>query len=133
MIVADAVTTVHLVIEGDDTHWVEKVLREDPVWLVPSNWRSECLSAIDKYRRRGDFDEENARIRFRKAKERVRIEAYAPADEVLRLSARTDCSVYDCEYAAMARQRDIEFVTFDKQVIAAGLGVHPSEFLSKRD
>lgn len=61
MIVADAVTTVHLVIEGDDTHWVEKVLREDPVWLVPPNWRSECLSAIDKYRRRGDFDEENAR------------------------------------------------------------------------
>lgn len=41
--------------------------------------------------------------------------------------------MYDCEYAAMARQRDIEFVTFDKQVIAAGLGVHPSEFLSKRD
>ena len=133
MIVADAVTSVHLVIEGEDTHWVEKVLRADPVWFAPPNWRSECLSAIDKYRRRGDFGEEGALTRFRKAKERVRIQPYAPAEEVLHLSVETGCSIYDCEYAALAQQRDTDFVTFDKQVIAAGLGVHPSEFLATRD
>lgn len=120
MIVVDAVTTVHLVVEGKDTGLVEEVLRSDATWIAPPHWRSECLSAINKYRRRGDFDEDGAALRFAKANERVRIEGYAPAKEVLALSTRTGCSIYDCEYAALAKRRDVPFVTFDTPVIAAG-------------
>ena len=42
-------------------------------------------------------------------------------------------AIYDCEYAALAQGLSVEFITFDKQVIAAGLGMHPSNFLSSHD
>ena len=129
MIVVDAVVTIHLVVAGDETEAVEDVLRRDSDWVVPPNWRSECLNALNKYRRRGDFGSAGVLLRFERARKRVRFESYRPASDVLDLSVSSGCSVYDCEYATLARHLGVPFVTFDKPVIRAGLGVHPKDFL----
>jgi hypothetical protein len=53
-----------------------------------------------------------------------------PAD-VLELAARSGCSTYDCEYAAVARALGVPLVTADKQVLQAfpGTAVSPGQFL----
>lgn len=40
-------------------------------------------------------------------------------DQVFELAMRSKCTVYDCEYAALAEDLDVPLVTADKQILKA--------------
>jgi predicted nucleic acid-binding protein len=39
--------------------------------------------------------------------------------EVLQLARDSDCSAYDCEFVALAKQLDTQLLTMDKKVLKA--------------
>ena len=50
-------------------------------------------------------------------------------EEVLRLAVHHGLSAYDATYAALADHLGVQHVTYDRQVLRAGLGAHPRDFL----
>lgn len=47
------------------------------------------------------------------------------------LAAKHELTLYDAAYAAVAHRRDAPLVTFDRQLLAAGLGIRPAELLDQ--
>ena len=130
MIVADANLTLYLYVEGPHTDEAQEVLRRDSEWVVPPLWQSEFLNVMWLYVRQGVFAEEDALRRFREAERVVRIEAPPPAERVLGLAVQHNVTAYDATYAALARLLGVQHVTYDQQVLRAGLGIAPRDFLS---
>jgi predicted nucleic acid-binding protein len=49
------------------------------------------------------------------------------------LAAEHELTLYDAAYAAVAKRRDAPLVTFDRELLAAGLGIRPPELLAQLD
>jgi predicted nucleic acid-binding protein len=134
VIVADANVLVYLVVQGSRTDAVREVVGRDDAWAAPQFWRSEVLSALSGYVRRGDLDVAGAAERFAVAEAAVGGREFdtEPA-EVLELAARSGCSTYDCEYVAVALALGVPLVTADKQVLQAfpGTAVSPEAFVAR--
>jgi len=132
VIVADANVLVYLVVRGSHTGTVREVVGRDDAWAAPQFWRSEVLSALSGYVRRGDLDVAGAAERFAVAEAAVGGREFDPElADVLELAARSGCSTYDCGYVAVARALGVPLVTSDREVLRAfpGTAVSPEQFL----
>ena len=129
MIIADNNLLVYYYVEGPFTEEVRRVRLRDPEWVVPPLWQSEFLNVMWLYVRQGVFSEEDALRRFREAERVVRIEASPPAERVLGLAVQHNVTAYDATYAALARLLGVQHATYDQQVLRAGLGIAPRDFL----
>jgi predicted nucleic acid-binding protein len=49
------------------------------------------------------------------------------------LAAEHELTLYDAAYAAVAKRRDAPLVTFDRELLTAGLGIRPPELLAQLD
>jgi predicted nucleic acid-binding protein len=117
MIVADTNLIVYLYITGDQTPLAQEVLAKDPHWIVPPLWQSEFRNVLAGYIRRGMALPKAKQI-LNDALDTLEPHQVAPSsDFVLDLIAESDCTAYDCEFLALARQLDIPLVTADKQLL----------------
>ncbi len=117
MIVADTNLIVYLFITGDQTALAQKVLDKDPYWIVPPLWQSEFRNVIAAYIRRGMALQEGKRI-MQNAKLTLENRQVVPSDdEILNLIESRNCTAYDCEFVALARQLNVYLVTADKQLL----------------
>ena len=120
MIVVDANVIAYLLLPGDFVSYAESLLCNDPEWHVPVLWRSEIRSVLGAWMRNRDLSRQKAVRLFETAERIVQgREHIVSAAEVLRLMDSTDCSAYDCEYAALAGQLSVPLVTCDKQLLRA--------------
>ena len=116
MIVADTNLIVYLYINGDQTALAQRVLDKDPYWIVPPLWQSEFRNVIAAYMRRGMTLPEGKRI-MQNAKLTLGNRQVVPSDEeILGLIESSNCTAYDCEFLALARQLSVFLVTADKQL-----------------
>ncbi|MFO8074033.1 MAG: type II toxin-antitoxin system VapC family toxin [Polyangia bacterium] len=121
MIVVDTNLVVPLVIPGERTEIVERLLRCDPAWRAPPLLFSELRNVLLAYFRKGLA----TRAQCLSAIEAVRglLDSRAedePDDShVLRLAGDSGCTAYDCEFVAMAERLRCRLVTWDRQVLAA--------------
>lgn len=116
MIVADTNLIVYLFITGDQTALAQEVLQRDPSWVVPPLWQSEFRNVLASYIRHG-MTLDNARQIMENALEMLEPRQLIPShDIILNLIAESDCTAYDCEFVALARQLGIQLVTADKQL-----------------
>lgn len=132
MIVADANLLLYLVVQGLRTETARGVVEADDAWAAPPLWRSEVLSALGRYVRRGDLDAGSALMMYAGAEAAIGDRAFDPEPaDVLALSAASGCSTYDCEYVAVARALGVPLVTADKEVLRAfpRIAVSPEAFL----
>lgn len=120
MIVVDVNVLAYLLIPGKFTEAAERLLEQDPAWLVPRLWRSELRNILANYLRAAQMELADAVLVFQRASELVGAEEYEmePAD-VLRLSKQSKCSAYDCEYVALAEFLDLPLVTADRKLVKA--------------
>ncbi|MEK7667850.1 MAG: type II toxin-antitoxin system VapC family toxin [Gemmatimonadota bacterium] len=134
MIVADANLLAYLVVEGAHTPAALAVARRDDAWAAPRLWRSELMSTLGGYVRRGESAVAGALKRFAVAELAIGDREFdaEPAD-VLELAARSGCSTYDCEYVAVARALGVPRVTADKQILGAfpRIAVSPEDFVKR--
>jgi predicted nucleic acid-binding protein len=120
VIVADTNLLAYLYVRGQRTEQAEAAVARDPRWAAPLLWRSEFRNVLIGMVRRGAFTVDEALRVTHEAERWMRGREYAiPADQVLPLAARSRCSAYDCEFAALAQELGIPLVTVDRQVLAA--------------
>ncbi len=112
MIVVDTNQLAYLLIGGRHTEAARRVLLRDPAWAGPLLWRSEFRSILAHYIRRGELQSADALKLQKKAEELMAgREHLVRSDQVLRLVCDSDCSAYDCEFVALAKELRVKLVT----------------------
>ena len=120
MIVVDTNILVYRWLPSPRTTEVEALIRHDPEWAAPLLWRSEFRNVLAGYIRAGKLSPADAERATRHAAGCLLGGEHALSDHaVLELVARTRCTAYDCEYAALAISLGTLLVTEDKALLAA--------------
>jgi len=120
VIVVDSNIIAYLYLSGEHTAKAEALLESDAHWAAPLLWRSEFRSILAGYMRRGTLTFEAARNLQLEA-ENLLAGAEHEVDSrlVLELVRDTDCSAYDCEFAALAIALGVRLVTMDRKLLTA--------------
>jgi predicted nucleic acid-binding protein len=120
VIVVDVNVLAYLLIPGKHTSQAERLLEADSSWAAPRLWRSELRNVLATYVRSDLLELTDAAALFQRASDLIGVEDYeVETSEVLRLSKRSKCSAYDCEYVALAEFLDLLFVTADVKLAKA--------------
>lgn len=120
MIVVDTNILAYLWIPGELSDLVERVLSKDSEWLVPFLWRSEFNSVLAGCIRRKMMTVEQAVKLCEEAQSQLLDKEYmVPSSVVLPLAESSNCSAYDCEFVALARELALPLVTSDKAILRA--------------
>jgi predicted nucleic acid-binding protein len=120
MIVVDSNVLAYLYLPGEYTAAAEALLEKDPDWAAPILWRSEFRNILAGYMRRKSISFEQANSLQREAESLLEgLEFEVDSRTVLELVRDSDCSAYDCEFAALAMKLDTKLVTMDKKLLRA--------------
>ena len=117
MIVADTNLIVYLFITGDQTSLAQSILAKDPHWIVPPLWQSEFRNVLAAYIRRGMTLSQAKQLMSNALQTLENRQILPPHEKVLDLIAESDCTAYDCEFVALAREVNVPLVTADKQLL----------------
>ena len=104
MIVVDTNVIAYLFINGDQTEKAKSLLLYDPEWIAPVLWRSEFRSLLALYMRKKYFGVEEALLIMNEAENFMDENEYqVNSIEILELVNNSNCSSYDCEFVALAK------------------------------
>jgi predicted nucleic acid-binding protein len=134
MIVVDANILSFFLLEGERTADANALRDADAEWMLPPFWRVEFQSILWKYARFGGMPAEKALLLLDQAIEMFSINEVAPGpDVVLRDALSWKITVYDAQYASLAKQMGIRLVTEDGRVRKAcpSLAVSLDDFLGR--
>jgi predicted nucleic acid-binding protein len=120
VIVVDTNIIAYLLIPGPWTEAAEDLLQAEPVWAAPPLWRSEFRNILAGYLRRGTLSFEQT-LALQSTAESLLAghETSVDSRAVLELVRGSDCTAYDCEFVALARQSGSVLYTLDAKLLAA--------------
>lgn len=119
MIVVDTNILAYRFLPGPQAERAERLVVLDPDWAAPLLWRSEFRNVLTGYVRAGRLTTVEAEMALRLARQSLRAGEHLVEDEaVLALAARSRCTAYDCECAALAAALGTVLVTEDKALRA---------------
>lgn len=120
MIVVDTNVLAYLYLPGEYTVHAEDLLQRDPEWAAPLLWRSEFRSILAGYMRRRALSFKQACDLQTEAEELLAgSEFEVDSQQVLELVRDSDCSAYDCEFAALAIKLGTRLLTMDAKLLRA--------------
>lgn len=120
MIVVDTNILAYLYLPTDHTRHAEVLLQRDPDWIAPLLWRSEFRNILAGYLRRKMLTLDQAQNLQAEAERLLAGNEYeVDSRDVLELVRDSDCSAYDCEFAALARRHSVKLVTLDAKLLKA--------------
>lgn len=120
MIVVDTNVVAYLYLPGAHTAAAEALLEADPEWCAPLLWRSEFRNILAGYLRRGALSPAQALALQREAEALLDgAEFTVDSADVLQLVQDSDCSAYDCEFAALANRLGVQLATMDAKLLRA--------------
>ncbi len=132
MIVVDTNILAYLLIEGDQTEKVQRLLARDPHWTAPSFWRIEFLNVLLNYARYQKVSPKAVKSIWESSfhLSHLREEA-VEAGQALDLALKHKITGYDALFAALAQNLKTVCVTQDKALRKAvpHLTVSLDEFL----
>jgi len=120
VIVVDTNIIAYLLIPGPWTEAAEDLLQSEPVWAAPPLWRSEFRNILAGYLRRGTLSFEQT-VALQSTAESLLAghETSVDSRAVLELVRVSNCTAYDCEFVALARQSGSVLYTLDAKLLAA--------------
>ena len=120
MIVVDTNIIAYLLIPGPWTEAAEDLLQSEPVWAAPPLWRSEFRNILAGYLRRRTLGFEQT-LALQSTAESLLAghETSVDSRAVLELVRGSNCTAYDCEFVALARQSGSVLYTLDAKLLAA--------------
>ena len=120
MIVVDTNVIAYLLLPGPWTQAAEDLLQAQPVWTAPPLWRSEFRNILTGYLRRGTFRFEET-LTLQSTAESLMADHEISVDSrtVFDLVKQSNCTAYDCEFVALARQTGALLYTVDARLLAA--------------
>ncbi|HMN76106.1 MAG TPA: type II toxin-antitoxin system VapC family toxin [Burkholderiaceae bacterium] len=120
MIVVDSNVVAYLYLPGEHTAKAEALLERDGDWAAPVLWRSELRNILAGYIRRKTLSFAQACGIQREAEDLLAgSEFEVDSTAVLELARDSDCSAYDCEFAALAMKLQVNLVTMDAKLLKA--------------
>lgn len=130
MIVADANLIAYFFIQGARSELARRVGERDSDWIVPPLWRHEFANVLSVAVRKAGLASDVAISVYEKAAVLLSPgEREVSMTDVIRLATLHAVSVYDAEYAALARSLRIPLVTEDREL----LKIFPDVAISMRD
>jgi len=120
VIVVDTNVIAYLLLPGPWTQAAEDLLQAQPAWTAPPLWRSEFRNILTGYLRRGTFRFEET-LTLQSAAESLMAdhEISVESRTVFELVKQSNCTAYDCEFVALARQTGTLLYTVDAKLLAA--------------
>lgn len=120
MIVVDTNVIAYLYLPTELTMHAETLLERDPQWAAPVLWRSEFRNVLAGYMRRGTLAFDQALAVQAEAESLLAGNEHdVDSPQVLELVRHSDCSAYDCEFAALAMSLGVPLVTMDHKLLKA--------------
>ncbi|MFZ0240990.1 MAG: type II toxin-antitoxin system VapC family toxin [Desulfobacterales bacterium] len=120
MIVVDTNVISYLFINGKFTALSEKTFQRDHHWVAPFLWRSEFRNVLTACLRKGLLRLNEGLEIMAQAELLMQGNEYSlTSASVLRLVTQSDCSAYDCEFVALARELRIPLISMDKKILMA--------------
>lgn len=124
MMVVDTNVLAYFYLPGDYTAAAEALMQDDADWAAPILWRSEFRNILAGYMRRGNLSLAQAHAIQREAEEMLSgAEHEVDSGAVLDLVRDSECSAYDCEFVALAKQLGVKLVTMDSKLLRSFPGV----------
>ena len=118
MIVVDTNVIAYLSLAGTHTMKARKAYRRDPDWAAPILWRSEICNVLTQYMHRDQLSIAQALEFMIEAETLIQGREYKVSSQrVLRLTANSRCSAYDCEFLVLAEDLGLPLVTSDSKVL----------------
>ena len=128
MIVVDTNVISYLLIRGDRSEAVDRLLDADGEWIAPRLWIDEFLNVLATYERNGLLTADQTTPILSDALSLMEDSSYEiPPERVLSVARRTTCSAYDSQYIALAEDLGLKLYTCDRKVLKScpGLAVEP--------
>ena len=118
MIVVDTNILAYLYLPTEHTQKVEALLSNDPEWIVPTLWRSEFRNVLALYLRKNLLTFDQALAIQSEAEALLQDNEFIVNSlDVLQLVQNSECSAYDCEFVALAKNMNVQLITMDKKVL----------------
>ena len=93
-------------------------MRKDTHWTAPLLWRSELRNVMARYIRKKLLSLEDAQHIMEEATKLMEGREYEVTSlQVLNLVAASNCTAYDCEFVALAKDLGVPLVTIDAQIL----------------
>jgi len=132
MIVVDTNIIVPLHMTSESTVQVLEILKKDAFWCSAPLWRSEFLNVLTGCMRRKSITLDQAR-RIMESALVTMAGSEIPVSpwHVLELTQASNCTAYDCEFVALAKELGVKLVTMDKQILVQfpETAISPDKFL----
>ncbi len=120
MIVVDTTVIAPLLLPGVNTPWSQQAYERDSAWASSPLWRSELRNVLAHYQREHRVEPAACLEIMNAAEEKMHPRQYNILSEtVIMLAAQSDCSAYECEYAALAQELNVFLVTANERLLAA--------------
>ena len=118
LIVVDTNIIAAMIFPTQDSEVVTRLHRMNSVWEAPAVWKTEFLSVLALYHRKGliDYNEGLSALDFAERLIGAR-EHRVAAKAVLELAIHGTCSSYDCEFVVLARQLGTALITYDRKLL----------------
>jgi len=133
MIVVDSNIIAYLMIPGDRTKEVEKLLLKDSEWIAPLLWRSEFRNILTMYMKQSQMSLVLAEQTIARAEKLLSEREYGVlSSDVLALTYEKSLSAYDAEYIVLAINFGVPLITVDKKILkeAPEYAVSPVKYLN---
>lgn len=118
MIVVDTNIISYLFLKGEQSIQVKELLKKDSNWVSPILWKSEFRSVLSLYIRKQFLSLIEAKTLMDEAEHFMRgSEFNINSDQIFDLVTNSNCSSYDCEFVALAKDLSIPLITNDKKII----------------
>lgn len=128
MIVVDTNVIAYLLIRGERSAAMDRLLDREPEWVAPRLWLDEIVNVLCTHERTGALAPTQALELLEDALALMDGASYEVAPErVLATARRTGCSGYDSHYIALAEDLGLKLYTCDRRVLRAcpDLAVEP--------
>jgi len=128
VIVVDTNVLSYLLIRGDRSDAMDRLLEADADWAAPRLWLDEFLNVLATYERNGFIFPGEVTPILNDALALMQESSYEiPPERILAVARRTGCSAYDSQYIALAEDLGSKLYTCDKRILTAcdGLAIEP--------
>lgn len=118
VIVVDTNVIAYLLLRGERSEAIERLLERDAEWVAPRLWLDEFLNVLCTYERNGGIGTAQSFAILEDALALMDGASYEVAPErILTVARRTGCSAYDSQYIALAEDLGLKLYTCDQRII----------------
>ena len=134
MIVVDTNIIAYMAFSTPQSANVATLYEADSDWETTSFWKSEFLSVVSLYFRKGIVTYEEALIAIDYAEKLINVHEHRISPlAIMALIRDSNCSSYDCEFVALAKELGTKLITYDRQILKEfpQVALKPEDFIAQ--